>query len=196
MNNDYLNERGILMKAVFDKIYANYHQDLYQYIFYMVKNKELAEDLVQEVYIKVLKSYDSFKGNSSEKTWLFSIAKHVTYDYFRVYYRRRKRVDKNFDWNEQAESIESQHALPEEMVILNDEMRLIYRSLDKCTIDQKSVLILRYIQGFSLQETANILNFSMSKVKTTQHRGLKALKKFAMEQGPQEKGEMQSERQS
>jgi len=184
------------MKAVFDKIYANYHQDLYQYIFYMVKNKELAEDLVQEVYIKVLKSYDSFKGNSSEKTWLFSIAKHVTYDYFRVYYRRRKRVDKNFDWNEQAESIESQHALPEEMVILNDEMRLIYRSLDKCTIDQKSVLILRYIQGFSLQETANILNFSMSKVKTTQHRGLKALKKFAMEQGPQEKGEMQSERQS
>lgn len=184
------------MKAVFDKIYANYHQDLYQYIFYMVKNKELAEDLIQEVYIKVLKSYDSFKGNSSEKTWLFSIAKHVTYDYFRAYYRRSKRMDKNFDWNEQGEFIESANALPEEMVILNDEMRLIYRGLDKCTMDQKSVLILRYIQGFSLQETANILNFSMSKVKTTQHRGLKALKRFAMEHEPQEKGEMQSERQS
>lgn len=50
------------MKAIFQDLYDRYHQDLYQFIYYMVKNRTTAEDLVQEVYIKVFKSYDTFKG--------------------------------------------------------------------------------------------------------------------------------------
>lgn len=70
------------MKAIFQDLYDRYHQDLYQFIYYMVKNRTTAEDLVQEVYIKVFKSYDTFKGESSPKTWMFSIARHVTIDFF------------------------------------------------------------------------------------------------------------------
>ena len=68
------------MKRLFKELYDQYHNDLYQFIFYMVKDKYLTEDLVQEVYIKVIQSYDTFQGKSSEKTWLFSIARHVTID--------------------------------------------------------------------------------------------------------------------
>ncbi|WP_085992000.1 RNA polymerase sigma factor SigX [Oceanobacillus senegalensis] len=165
------------MKAVFDKLYDDYHRDLYQFIFYMVKDKNLAEDLVQDVYVKVLKSYSSFKGESSEKTWLFSVAKHVTYDYFRKKKRKSQRIFDFFDWTEKGETIQDQTPLPEEIAVQKDEMKRIYTLLDKCTMDQKSVIILRFIQSFSIQETAEILNFSISKVKTVQHRGLKALKK-------------------
>jgi RNA polymerase sigma-70 factor (ECF subfamily) len=49
----------------------------------MVQSREQAEDLVQEVYIRVLKSYQNFKGESSEKTWLFAIARNVAIDFFR-----------------------------------------------------------------------------------------------------------------
>ncbi|WP_249871895.1 RNA polymerase sigma factor SigX [Oceanobacillus saliphilus] len=174
------------MKAVFDKLYDNYHQDLFQYIFYMVKDRETTEDLVQEVYIKVLKSYQNFKGESTEKTWLFSIARHVTYDYFRSLKRKRNRIIDLFDWEEKGSNIADSNDLPEEVAIKNDQLKRIYTCLDKCTIDQKSVLILRYLQSFSIQETAEILHFSVSKVKTTQHRGLKALKKLLLEQ--EEKG--------
>ncbi|MFP3490958.1 sigma factor-like helix-turn-helix DNA-binding protein, partial [Staphylococcus sp. SIMBA_130] len=48
-------------------------------------------------------------------------------------------------------------------------------------LDQRNVIILRYLQSFSIQETAEILNFTVSKVKTTQHRALKALKKAMLE---------------
>ncbi|RKQ37694.1 RNA polymerase sigma factor SigX [Oceanobacillus halophilus] len=165
------------MKAVFDKLYDRYHQDLFQFVFYMVKDKQLTEDIVQDVYIKVLKSYSSFKGDSSEKTWLFSIAKHVTYDYFRKKKRTSQRILDFFDWSEKGESIPDQQALPEEIAIQNDELKRIYSYLDTCTLDQKSVIILRFIHSFSIKETADILNFSVSKVKTVQHRGLKTLKK-------------------
>ncbi|KHE71391.1 RNA polymerase sigma factor SigX [Halobacillus sp. BBL2006] len=166
------------MKRFFDELYDKYHKDLFQFIIYMVKDRNLAEDLVQDVYIKVIKSYHSFDGRSSEKTWLFSIARHVTIDYFRKQKRKRNRIMDFFDWGDKGENIQGVDALPEEIAIQNAEMKAVYKALDECTMDQKSVIIFRYIQGMSIQETADILNWTESKVKTTQHRGMKALREI------------------
>ncbi|MFD2925843.1 RNA polymerase sigma factor SigX [Halobacillus naozhouensis] len=165
------------MKPFFEELYEKYHRDLFQFIYYMVKNRQAAEDLTQEVYIKVLQSYQSFDGRSSEKTWLFSIARHVTIDYFRKQGRKRKKIMEFFNWEEKGDSLKDNEALPDEVAELNDRMREVYEALDQCTVDQKSVIILRYIQGMTIQETAAILQFTESKVKTTQHRGMLALKK-------------------
>lgn len=166
------------MKSLFDSFYNKYHQDLYNYVIYMVKNKQLAEDLIQEIYIRVIKSYENFRGDSSEKTWLFSIARHVTYDFFRSQKRKRKYTNETFNWEEQGENILADEVLPEELMIQNERMQLIYQCLDQCTLDQKNIIILRFIQEFSLQETADILGMTVSKVKTTQHRGIKTLRKL------------------
>jgi len=165
------------MDSVFHEIYEKYHQDVYQFIFYMVKDRELAEDLVQEVYIRVLKSYDKFQGKSSIKTWMFSIARNVTIDHYR---KQRKERLKNFITLAKEENLDilrDERPIPEEIVLHNDMVRLLYKCLDHCTIDQRTVLIARFIQELSIQETAEILGWSESKVKTTQHRALKTLKK-------------------
>lgn len=175
------------MKITFEEIYETYHQDIYQFVFYMVKDKQLCEDLVQDIYIKIFQSYTTYRGESSQKTWLFSIARHVTIDYFRAQKRKRKRILEFFDWSEKGESIKSNLPLPEEMILKDEEAQNLYHYLDKCTVDQKSVLILRFIQSFSIQETAEILNFSSSKVKTTQHRGIKLLREHLI--NSKEKGE-------
>ncbi len=164
------------MEFVFENFYKKYHQDLFQFIFYLTRDRILTEDLVQDVYIRVMRSYHSFRGESSEKTWLFSIARNVTIDYFRTQHRKKKTIMPFFDGDQQKDHLPDQKPLPEDIVIENDEMELIYHCLNKCTVDQKSVIILRFIQSFSIKETAEILGFSTSKVKTTQHRGLKALR--------------------
>ncbi|MGE8077927.1 RNA polymerase sigma factor SigX [Peribacillus loiseleuriae] len=165
-----------IMDSVFDELYDKYHQELYQFLFYMVKNHETAEDLVQEVYIRVLKSYEHFEGKSSQKTWLYSIAKNAAIDHFRKQKGWKQRLLENFDWDKQP--LKDDQPLPEEIALLNDEMQFIYHSLNRCTVNQKSVIILRFIQGLSIFETAEILNWSEGKVKTTQHRALKAIKKY------------------
>ncbi|MFC0523110.1 RNA polymerase sigma factor SigX [Pontibacillus salicampi] len=175
------------MKAVFQELYDKYHNDVYQFIFYMVKNREQTEDLVQEVYIKVMKSYDRFKGESSEKTWIFSIARHVAIDFFRKQQRKRDKILEFFDWGEKGELISDNEPLPEEIALQNETIQQMYRCLDRCSVDQKSVLILRFIHSLSIQETAEILDMSISKVKTTQHRGMKVLKQLMEEE--QRKGE-------
>nr|MDH3153990.1 RNA polymerase sigma factor SigX [Bacillus licheniformis] len=163
------------MEETFQKIYDQYHQDLFQFLFYMVKDKNQAEDLVQEVYIRVLHSYETFEGRSGEKTWLLSIARHVAIDWFRKRQTIRQRILGTFDWEKQ--DVKDRKPLPEDIVMQNENLKEIFEALDKCTLDQRSVIVLRFIQGYSISETAKALNFSESKVKTTQHRGLKVLRK-------------------
>ncbi|RSK27489.1 RNA polymerase sigma factor SigX [Bacillus sp. HMF5848] len=163
------------MDSVFEELYEKYHQDVFQFLFYMVKNKEQAEDLVQEVYIKVLRAYDSFEGKSSEKTWLFSIARHVAIDSFRKHKNWKQRIIESFDWSKQQ--VADAAPLPEEIAVQHEEIQQLYQCLDLCTVDQRMVIILRYIQSLSIAETAETLGWTESKVKTTQHRALKVLKK-------------------
>ncbi|MFD1018531.1 RNA polymerase sigma factor SigX [Thalassobacillus hwangdonensis] len=164
------------MDRVFERLYDCYHHDLYQFVFYMVKNKEQTEDLIQEIYIKVMNSYDTFQGKSSEKTWLFSIARHVTIDFFRAQKRKRNRILDFFDWKERGEELKDSAPIPEDIAMMNEEIQKVYHCLDQLNVDQRSVIILRFIQEHTLKETAELLGWSVSKVKTTQHRAMKLLK--------------------
>ncbi|MDF2859512.1 MAG: polymerase sigma factor SigX [Neobacillus sp.] len=164
-----------MMDSVFDELYEKYHQDVFQFLFYMVRNKEHAEDLVQEVYIRVFKSYHRFEGKSSEKTWLFSIARNVAIDFFRKQKGWKEKILEKFDWS--SNQVKDEYPIPEELAIQNEEIKRIYDCLENCTMDQRSVIVLRYIQDLSITETAQALGWTESKVKTTQHRSLKVLKK-------------------
>jgi RNA polymerase sigma-70 factor, ECF subfamily len=162
------------MEAIFNDLYKKYHHQLFNFLFYMVQSKEQAEDLVQEVYIRVLKSYQHFKGESSEKTWLIAIARNVAIDFFRKQKGINQRLIKKVEMIHLP--IKDESPLPEEIVFQSEEKKLMYCCLEKCTIDQRSVIILRYIQELSIFETAEVLGWKESKVKTTQHRAIKQLR--------------------
>src|SRR5690625_1721596 len=131
--DDYLYAWRTLMKLTFNKIYDNYHQDIYRFIFYMMKDEHLCQDLVQDTYIKILQSYSTFRGESSKKTWLLSIARHVVIDYFRSQKRKRNYILDFFSWGERGELIQDHLPLPDDIVIRNEEIKKLYHYLDKCT---------------------------------------------------------------
>lgn len=164
------------MDNEFERLYETYHHSLFQFLFYMVRNRQIAEELVQEVYIKVLNSYDSFKGDSSEKTWLYSIARHVGVDWIRSQNRKKRKFLGVFELSEKEFQIRDEEPLPDEIVAEREEIKEVYQMLRKCSFDQQQVIILRYIESLSISETASVLGWTESKVKTTQHRGIKALK--------------------
>lgn len=160
--------------SVFDRLYEEYHSDVFKFLIYLLRDRDYAEDLMHEVYVRVLKAYSGFEGNSSEKTWLFSIAKNVAIDYFRKNTVRRKHSFERFDW-EKSELVAT-GILPEEFLMLNEEMKELLSALDTCTGDQKMVIHMRFIHDLSISESAEILGWTEGKVKTTQHRAIKALR--------------------
>lgn len=161
--------------AIFHQLYEEYHQDVFKFLIYYTRSRDLAEDLVHEVYLRVLRSYQTFKGESTEKTWLFSIAKNVAIDHFRKQTVRRKHAVDYFDW--EKDGLTSKQPLPDEFILLNEQMKELLNALETCKEDQKLVIHLRYLQEMSVAETADILNWTESKVKTTQHRAIKALQR-------------------
>lgn len=70
------------MKEI-ENLYYKYNKDVFRYLYSLTRDKNLSEDLLQETFIRTINSINSFKGNSSIKTWLFSIARHSLYDYYR-----------------------------------------------------------------------------------------------------------------
>lgn len=160
--------------SVFNRLYDQYHQDVFQFLIYLVKNRQTAEDLMHEVYVRVLKAYSRFEGKSSEKTWLFSIAKNVAIDHFRKSTVRKRHLFDFFDW--ETQELKANGPLPDEMAEMNDEMKKLLQALDECTGDQKMVIIMRYFQDLSITETAQVLGWTEGKVKTTQHRAIHKLR--------------------
>jgi RNA polymerase sigma-70 factor, ECF subfamily len=161
-------------EQLFHRLYDQFHQDVFQFLMYLVKDRLVAEDLSQEVYIRAIRSYDTFQKNSSEKTWLFAIAKNISIDYFRKQNLKSKHTLDYFDWDQ--EQLMTTEKTPDQQAILNEEKGIVLQALEKCTEDQKFVVILRYIQQLSVNETAQVLDWTEAKVKTTQHRAIQKLK--------------------
>ena len=161
--------------SVFHRLYEEYHQDVFKFLIYLTRDRDQAEDLMHEVYVRVLRAYAGFEGKSSEKTWLFSIAKNVAIDHFRKNTVGKKHTFDKFDW--EKNELVSTGSLPEELVVMNEEMKELLNALDTCTGDQKMVIVMRFFQDLSIAESADILGWTEGKVKTTQHRAVKALQK-------------------
>lgn len=71
------------MKKLLVELFENYYKDVYRYLYSLCHDASLSEDLTSEVFLEVVKSIASFRGDSDVKTWLFSIARHRWYAHLR-----------------------------------------------------------------------------------------------------------------
>jgi RNA polymerase sigma-70 factor (ECF subfamily) len=156
--------------------YSHYSNSIFSYILLMTHEHQLAEDLTHETFIKAYKKYDSFKGDSSPKTWLFSIARNTTIDYV----RKRKPVS----YIKEIFSLKPDKGpLPDEIVQIKESSRELFEALSQLKKTYRDVIILRKVKEFSTKETAEILNCSESKVKSTLNRAIPALEKQLLKEG-------------
>lgn len=163
-----LNEENI--SKLVNQLYRQYSDLIYRYIYLMIGDAKQAEDLVQETYIRAFKSLNSFNRKSSYKTWLYTIARNVTIDYSRKM-RLRSWLTQPIDPN-----LPDSHPTPQDIVEYGETTEKLYKALMALKPNYREVIILRRIKGFSILETAQILQWSEAKVKSTMIRGLAVLK--------------------
>ncbi|WP_058309088.1 RNA polymerase sigma factor [Gracilibacillus massiliensis] len=130
------------------------------------------EDLVQEVFIRAIKGLNSYREDSSPKTWLLSIARNVGIDEIR---KRKRELIKNKIAITNHEPRDEK--TPEEILYLEENKLHLYQVILSLKTNYREVIILRAIKEISVSETAGILNCSENKVRITYHRALKKLAK-------------------
>ncbi|WP_449623039.1 RNA polymerase sigma factor [Robertmurraya sp. Marseille-Q9965] len=156
--------------------YDQHSKSILSFILLMVRDYQTAEDLTHDTFVKAYVYYDSFKHHSSEKTWLFSIAHNLTVDFL----RKRK---PNMYLKELLIIAKDKEPLPEEIIRIKEDSLELYHALGELKDTYRKVIILRKIKGFSIEDTAKILAWSESKVKSMLFRAMPALKKQLVKEG-------------
>lgn len=139
-----------------EKLYKLYHQDVYYYIFSLCKNLTLCEDMVSETFYQLMLSLPSFKGHSDIKTFIFGIARNVTYKELR---KRKEEIP--LDLLIETASIEKDTHLMNEIEELMKQQSKV----------SQQVFWLKY-QGYTYDEIARKLKMNPSSVRVINHRNM------------------------
>lgn len=161
--------------GLLDELIVRYQHRLMRYLLYLTGNRELAEDLFQEVWMRVLVRGEQYNGNSRFETWLFAIARNLVID------QRRKRTMSSLDElvegateDDRAMSFEVAADGPtpfEHYLRLENRERIATALLQLDTL-HREVLVLRFHEELSLEEIAKVTSAHLSTVKSRLYRGL------------------------
>jgi RNA polymerase sigma-70 factor (ECF subfamily) len=161
-------ERARPDDEAFRLIFAQHHRFIFRFLYGMVGEHGLAEDLTQETFMRAYGSMSSWRGESKLSTWLCGIAKHVALNAL----RKRNREVSNVEVDDAAIA-----RLPERGgtapadYLLNQELRsVIHAALQKLDDDKRMVFVLKLLQQKSYDEIAEITGFSIPKLKTDLYR--------------------------
>ena len=152
-------------------LFERYHRPLYGFLFHSTHQKEASEDMVQNVFYRMLKYRHTFEGNGEFITWMYHLARNVLIDYA----KKSKKYVQQYDIANFESSI-SGGALADEPIQKEQELNTLQMALSKLSPESREVLILSRFQELKYDEIAKILQISEGNVKVRVHRAMGALR--------------------
>ena len=152
-------------------LFEKHHIALYNFFLRLTGNKGTSEDLVQDVFCRILKYRSTYKGESKFTTWMYQIARNAHIDFLR---KRKEELPLEDQWQE----TQSPEASPTEMLERNRDIAMMRQALSKLPLKKREVLILSRFQNLKYREIADLLGCHIGSVKANVHRAIKELGKI------------------
>ncbi|WP_374385280.1 sigma-70 family RNA polymerase sigma factor [Dongia sp.] len=163
-------------RTAFTEFYQRHNRALFAFLMKMVRDRELAEEVLSETMLDVWRQAGRFEGKSSVTTWLFSIGHHKAVS------RLRRMREVALD-EEVAANIEDSGPTPDKLASDKDMSRLLARLIECLSLDHREILQLAYYQEFSVQEIAEVLDLPENTVKTRMFYARQRLKALLEQAG-------------
>jgi RNA polymerase sigma-70 factor (ECF subfamily) len=165
-------------RTAFAELYRRLQRPLFGYLMKLVREREMAEDVLNETLMEVWRQAARFEGRSSVNTWVFSIAHH------RAVSRLRRKRETSLD-AEAAAAIEDHAPTPDQNAIASDMSRILAELMTRLSAEHREILNLAYYQEFSVQEIADALDLPANTVKTRMFYARQRLKALLEKSGVQ-----------
>lgn len=155
----------------FEELYKEYHPVVFRYLLSLCQDVDVAEEITQETFFKVLKNINQFQGQCKFSSWLCQIAKNTYFSY----YKKQKRIILQTENSEEIEANKAADAtgyeLSPEQMVLNKELELrIHQILHKMKEPYREVFWMRIFGELTFQEIAAIHHKGESWARVTYHR--------------------------
>ncbi len=156
-------------RLAFRQIYERYARQVFAFLLGYLRDPDQAEDLTQETFVRVWQALPKYREQGSFRAWLFRIARRLAIDAV----RRQKRHPQAPLWE-----VRDQHATdPLASLEHQQTVQEVMQALDTLKEEYRTVLVLRFLVGLNVAETAAVLGRSKGAVRVLQHRALQALRR-------------------
>ena len=165
-----------------DHLIEQYHYRLFRYLLSLTVNRESAEDLFQETWIRVLERGHQYNEKWKFGTWLFTIARHLFVDHLR---RENPAATSGPDEQDQTPALAetpSETPSPFDLQIQREESDRVASALERLAASYREVLVLRFQEDLGLNEIAEVVGAPLSTVKSRLYRGLEAFRNLLGEE--------------
>lgn len=163
-------------KADFERFYKENMDKIYRFVFFRVgANKELAEDLVSEIFIKALNNFDNYDETISRSAWIFTIAKNHLANYWRDHKKALPLPGEKEEETGEGDAFWHKIAFKNyQNLVLRQQ---VYELLEVLEGEDKDIVTLHYLFGYSYAEIAEMRESTEAAVKVAAHRALKKIRK-------------------
>lgn len=163
------------MRKLIEELFSRYYRDVYRYLYSISRDAALSEDLASEVFVEVVGSLPSFRGESDVKTWMFSIARHRWY----AHLRRKQRCVSETELFENSANAEQSL---EEQFQNAETARRIMSLLDKEPERTRRIVLLR-TEGYSFHEIGEKTGVSENSARVIDFRARAKIRQILMKEG-------------
>jgi len=190
-------ERGLLPESVpladgpctgelqdFDSLISHYRPRIFRFLLASLRDREAAENLSQDCFVRAFKARDQFRGSSSLGTWLMHIAANLVRDHeanSRLKFWRRK-LRSDVDLSDVGDWIPDQQKSPEALVLAKEQVEAIWRAATSLSERQRTVFLLRFVEDMDLLEIAAVTGMKEGTVKTHLFRAVQSVR-LGLEEG-------------
>lgn len=166
-------------QTILRQLYEKYQKEIYLYLLSLCKNRQWAEDLLQETFLKAILSLSDHHTNM--RAWLYRVARNL-------YLNARKKEQRMVSM-EDAESMQTKADMdswenaPEKHLITEEKHQILYQAIASLNGQKKEILLMQYMGGLSQREIASILHLTPENVRVLAYRGRRELRLYMEEHG-------------
>jgi RNA polymerase sigma-70 factor, ECF subfamily len=161
--------------AAWDALFHRYQLPLYVYVFELVHDEQTSLDIVQEAFIASVRHIGSLRDDGKFGSWLFGIAHQKCIQRWRKQNREEVSLDEIPEPSDESESG------PDDLLIRQEQEAELMQVLNQLSLPQRAVLLLHFVENFSIEEIARITNTPLGTVKSRLFYAKRALRKLVVE---------------
>lgn len=165
-------KRGELQQATL--LFERYHKRIFNFLARMTMDRDLAEDLTQNVFLRIIKYRASYREGHRFQSWIYQVARNVFSDHYQAHKNK-------FNDFVAVEKISDHMADREESEEQDEKEKLLHQSMAKLTDEQRELLVLTRFQQLKYEEVAAIMDTTVANIKVKVHRAILKLRAYYFE---------------
>ncbi|WBW96579.1 RNA polymerase sigma factor [Oceanirhabdus sp. W0125-5] len=159
----------------FEKLAQTVHNDLYIFLYSMCKDNEIANDALQNAFMKGYKSFHTLKNTDDFKSWIFTIGKR---ELFTIIQKNKRHHSENIETVTKGNILMESQQNPEEEYLVKEKKKIVMKAIESLKEDLQEIILMKYYHNISFEKIAKIQGINVNTIRSKHMRAKRYIKEY------------------